>query len=79
MCLSHRKILLLDWFRPSLVNDNLGGRYHTTSSTDMMVHFWVLGISILLPLPLKLSVTEDGLTAEIGITIELQEVELAHY
>ena len=46
---------------PYSVTDNLKGRYHTISGYDML----------LLELPFKLSVTEDGLMVKTGLPIKI--------
>ena len=56
MCQFHRKNCIvrpISAVRPSSITYNLRGRYHTISGYDSF----------------KLSVTEDGITAESGLTI----------
>ena len=61
------KNLLLVRFRQSSITDNLRGEYYTFLAVKYKhLYFTIYNISF----PLKLSVTEDGLTAEIGLAIK---------
>ena len=57
-------------FRPSSVTDNLRGRYHTISGYEMFLEYIGHVMARDSVIPLKLSVTEDDLTAESGLTIK---------